>query len=181
MTILGGGGAEPTSAPLATLLRFSGALMMAMALAASAAGIWGSISLLTTLATAFVAGALGLGAFGQASRLEARTKKQRTQRLKQRILELAKTRHGDLTVTVAAQALHIDIHEADVLLTAMADGTHVQVEVDPDGIVHYVFREFAVGTPLAVRVDPQLLDDNGPLQAEAEERVERALAKRGRI
>ncbi len=168
MTILDRG--APQSSLSATLFRFSGALVLAFAVVMGAAGLWGSISLLTAIATAIASGAIG-----------AKTREQRAQRLKQQILELARTRHGDLSATTTAQALRIEIHEADALLTSMADGLHVQVEVDSDGIVHYVFREFAASSPIAVRVDPQLLDDADPMQAEAEDRVERELAKRGRI
>ncbi len=179
MTILDRG--APQSSLSATLFRFSGALVLAFAVVMGAAGLWGSISLLTAIATAIASGAIGALAIGQAARLETKTREQRAQRLKQQILELARTRHGDLSATTTAQALRIEIHEADALLTSMADGLHVQVEVDSDGIVHYVFREFAASSPIAVRVDPQLLDDADPMQAEAEDRVERELAKRGRI
>jgi hypothetical protein len=74
------------------------------------------------------------------------------------ILSLAEKSEGDLTTTEVARGLGISMGEADASLTAMADGSRVAVEVDPEGVVHYVFRELRQklpGTP-RVRVDASI-------------------------
>lgn len=68
------------------------------------------------------------------------------------VLTLAEQRGGVLTVTEVAQALGWSAVAADALLTAMADGTRVTVEVDDEGLLSWHFHEFARGAVARVRV-----------------------------
>ncbi len=74
------------------------------------------------------------------------------------ILALAENSEGDLTATEVARGLGVALADADAALTAMADGSRVAVEVDPEGVVHYVFRELRQKLPTAprLRVDASL-------------------------
>jgi len=74
------------------------------------------------------------------------------------ILNLAEKSGGDLNATEVARGLGVSLQDADDALTAMADGSRVTVEVDPDGVVHYVFREIASLSAAAprVRIDASL-------------------------
>ena len=67
------------------------------------------------------------------------------------VLVLAQQSGGILTVTQVAQALGWSAHAADALLTSMADGTRVTVEVDDQGLVSWHFRE-VIAAASAVRV-----------------------------
>ena len=69
------------------------------------------------------------------------------------------------------------------MLTSMADGSRVAVEVDPEGIVHYVFREIGSAKGPRVRVDPaaDAKTEQEAIEAEAAAQVEREIAKRERI
>jgi hypothetical protein len=67
---------------------------------------------------------------------------------------------GVITAAEAAAGLNVQLAEADAMLTAMArEGGRVSVEVDPQGVVRYVFREaqpLAAAPPVVstgVRVD----------------------------
>ena len=83
-------------------------------------------------------GALGLKAGAKQSGVA--DLKQQAQRERE-VLDLAEKSNGDLTATETARALGVTIEEADRMLTEMADGSRIAVDVDTDGIVHYVFRE----------------------------------------
>jgi len=111
--------------------------------------------------------------------------------LERAVLERAAQRGGDLVATDVATALGLGVAEADAILTSLADGVRVAVEVDSDGVVHYVFRELSTPTlGPAVRVDVDGLDaeaDDAAASAEAEQirdaaraQVERELSSRHR-
>jgi hypothetical protein len=58
------------------------------------------------------------------------------------IYALAGKRGGILTAHEVASALNLQLAEADAMLTGMArEGSRVGVEVDGQGVVHYVFHE----------------------------------------
>ena len=159
-------GAGGASAALATLLFGTGVVGIAAALAL------GSIGIL-----------VGLRALRRARALdeEARTKERRA--LELRILSLAEKHGGELTATLVAKDLSVRPEEADRALTALVDGSRVQLEVDEtDGSVHYVFREAKRAAP-KVRVPaadaaPEAggLDDDA--QAEIDREVERVKKRR---
>lgn len=176
------GGVDPASRALARLVRFGGVLLVA------AAAVAGAIALAVPGAPVLVmmvaAAALGIGgvtAMSQASRVESRARDRRRRALEQRVLALAESHRGDLTATTVAKELHLGLDEADAVLTAMADGSRVTVEVDGDGIVHYEFRELRAAAP-RVRIDASADEpEQDDIAAEAAARVERELEKRGRV
>jgi hypothetical protein len=57
------------------------------------------------------------------------------------ILDLARTHQGRLNVTLVASHLHLDFRESEAALDAMVDGRRVDLEVDDEGRVTYVFSE----------------------------------------
>ncbi len=98
------------------------------------------------------------------------------------ILGLAEKSEGDLTATEVARGLGISMADADASLTEMADGSRVAVEVDPEGVVHYIFRELRQklpGTP-RVRVDASIAPREAVEEAvELEARESEAQQQRG--
>jgi hypothetical protein len=66
--------------------------------------------------------------------------------VERRILDVAVTCRGRVTVTAVAHALAIPMAEADAALTAMARAGHVGIENDPSsGVVVYVFPDIDAG------------------------------------
>lgn len=101
---------------------------------------------------------VGLGALGLRAGAKQASEADRQERAarERAVLDLAEKSDGDLTATETARALGTTMEEADRILTEMADGSRVTVEVDPDGIVHYVFRELAKAAEAAARVRVQV-------------------------
>ena len=85
------------------------------------------------------AGAFRNGRRGQRESLEAEAKRQRQRVLE--ILELARAHQGRLTVTLVASHMHLDFREAEAVLDSMVDGRRVDVHVDDEGRMSYVFPE----------------------------------------
>ena len=116
------------------------------------------------IAVAVLAGASGAGFGAMALRAGVRHQQRaeldaaRTEELA--ILRLAEQSHGDLTATEVARRLGIGSREADDRLMRLADGSRVTVELDDDGIVHYVFRELGAipGDGTAAEVPAAPLD-----------------------
>jgi predicted DNA-binding transcriptional regulator len=107
------------------------------------------------------AGAVGFAARGGAAQKRAE-RNARTRELA--IVDLAEKRGGDLTVLDVARELRISMAEADRALTALAKQGHVGVEVDPEGIVHYVFA----GVRPKVRVEGEPEEVDAALERERE-------------
>jgi hypothetical protein len=89
-------------------------------------------------------GLSGVGAVvnGRRSRrdgVDAEAKRQRQRVLE--ILALARQHQGRLTVTLVASHMQIDFREAEALLDSMVDGRRVDVHVDDQGRMSYVFPE----------------------------------------
>ncbi len=87
---------------------------------------------------------LGIGALfaGWRSRsLARRAQAKRIHDQRMRVLELARAQGGKLNVSLVAADLRIDLAEAEALLTAMVDGQRVDMDVDDDGHISYVFPE----------------------------------------
>jgi hypothetical protein len=61
--------------------------------------------------------------------------------LQRKILRLATTRGGTLTVTEVAADLNLSIPAAEKVLIAMDDGFRVRSEITPEGILLYEFPE----------------------------------------
>jgi hypothetical protein len=76
---------------------------------------------------------------GQQNNVLAAAARQR-QRV-QEILTMARANAGKLNVTMVASQLHLDFPEAEALLDRMVDGRRVDVEVDDQGRMNYVFPE----------------------------------------
>lgn len=87
---------------------------------------------------------LGIGALfaGMRSRsLARRAQQKRIHEQRTRVLELARAKEGKLNVSLVAADLRIDLVEAEALLTAMIDGQRVDMDVDDEGHISYVFPE----------------------------------------
>ncbi|MEX2445250.1 MAG: hypothetical protein WD492_16755 [Alkalispirochaeta sp.] len=63
------------------------------------------------------------------------------------IFRLAKRKGGILTVSDVVSELNFDPKEAEAHLDGLTDGQRVDMHVDDDGVVRYVFREFTSGAP----------------------------------
>jgi hypothetical protein len=117
------------------------------------------------LALAGVVGAAGAGVAalawrGGRSQARAAADAERAAR-EQAILALAAREGGVLTVTQASRALGWSTTLADQVLTTMADGTRIAVEVDDEGVVRWHFRELEAGGAPRVRVAASLADEFG--------------------
>lgn len=114
------------------------------------------------------AGALSIRA-GAKNMEKARTDAARATEIA--VYELAEEQGGRLTASVAATGLRITVDAADDLLTSLVgDGSRIDVDVDDEGVVRYVFREIAAAAP-RVRVEPveEAPEEVGEELEEAEE------------
>jgi len=87
---------------------------------------------------------LGIGAMFAAMRsrsLARRAQQKRIHEQRMRVLELARIQAGKLNVSLVAADLRIDLAEAEALLMAMVDGQRVDMDVDDNGHITYVFPE----------------------------------------
>jgi hypothetical protein len=62
-----------------------------------------------------------------------------------RVLELARAAGGRLSVSGVAADLRIELADAESLLNAMVDGHRVEMEVDDEGRISYLFTELTAG------------------------------------
>jgi hypothetical protein len=129
------------------------AAAMAAALFPGAAGI----------VFALVAGLIAVGIGGLAIRAGARAMQRADteERLAReaQVLALAEKEGGTLTASRTAKALGLRVDEADALLTGMVgDGSRIEVDVDPDGVVLYEFRELRA-SPARVRVETSAAEE----------------------
>jgi hypothetical protein len=85
------------------------------------------------------AGALATSRRGRRQRRDAEDNRRRQRHLQ--ILELARAHAGRLNVTLLATHLALPLTEAEELLDSMVDGRRVDVQVDDQGRVAYVFPE----------------------------------------
>lgn len=93
------------------------------------------------------------------------------------IYELAKQRGGRLTADETAAGLKISFGVADDLLTRLVgDGSRIDVDVDDEGVVTFVFRELASASPRVrveteaeprEEVEEEVQDDRAPAHREA--------------
>jgi len=63
------------------------------------------------------------------------------QGLQRKILKLATSRGGMLTVTEVASGLNLALPAAEKILESMDDGFRVRSEISPDGVLYYEFPE----------------------------------------
>lgn len=62
-------------------------------------------------------------------------------RLKADIFRLAKQYKGRITVSDVVTNLSIDPVKAEKILESLTDGLHVQIEVEENGVLYYIFPE----------------------------------------
>lgn len=178
-TILGDG--NPRGGSGATVSRARGRAQRAFGVLALGGGIFAAVLAAMVIpgaagiGLAVLGGALGVGIgalsirSGAQSMEKARAEEERANRAA--VLELAEELDGRVTATQAAQALRLSIEEADAVLTAMVgDGSRVDVDVDREGVVIFVFRELARAA--RVRVEP-LEEDDTQEEVEASTESER--------
>jgi hypothetical protein len=87
---------------------------------------------------------LGLAAALAAMRSRSQARRAQQKRIhdhRTRVLELARAEGGKLNVSLVAADLRIDMAEAEALLTGMVDGQRVDMDVDDNGQISYVFPE----------------------------------------
>jgi len=94
----------------------------------------------------FLVGGLPLGIGALFSHFKGRTygrmaEAKRTHEHRACVLELARASGGRLSVSLVATELRIDLADAERLLSSMVDGQRVEMEVDDNGRIHYVFTE----------------------------------------
>ena len=63
------------------------------------------------------------------------------QRIQRKILRLASSRGGTLTVTEVAADLNLGLPAAEKILTSMDDGFRVRSEISEEGVIYYEFPE----------------------------------------
>ncbi len=125
------------------------------------------------VALAGLVGAAGLGVAalawrGGGAQARAAADEERAAR-EQAVLALAARESGVLTVTQTSRALGWSTTLADSVLTAMADGTRVSVEIDDEGVVRWHFHELGGGEALRVRVAASALAEDAFADAEAQD------------
>lgn len=150
-------------AGLATLLFGTGVLGITAALVLGGAGVL-----------------VGATAFRRARTLDERAKEKERRALEARILSIASRHGGELTATIVAADLGVKPEDAERALSALVDGTRVELEVDEtDGTMHYLFREARPSVTPKVRVageaEPAIDEEQ---QAEIEREVERVKKRR---
>jgi len=83
----------------------------------------------------------GLGALFLGKSAASDADRRRVEMLRSRIVDLAERGEGRLTATQVSRELGISAEEADAALSSMADGEKIALEVSPDGLLFYDFRE----------------------------------------
>ena len=63
------------------------------------------------------------------------------QRIQRKILRLASSKGGMLTVTEVAAELNLGLPVAEKILTAMDDGLRVRSEISDEGVLYYEFPD----------------------------------------
>ena len=161
--------------------RVLGVLGIATGLVAAVGGALVGLGALGIGAGAVLGGALmgaGFFALRRASRGNEAASQARQRAYESRVLALAAEHQGELLATQVAAKLGVSVDEADAILTGMADGQRVTLEVDPEGVLHYVFREVRASLSPKVRVGE--LNEEEQIAKEAKAQVERELRERGR-
>jgi len=119
-----------------------GALSLGMAGIGVALGVSDGLN----AAAPFLVAALpfGMGAAISAIRCQMFGRQAASKRLHEqraRVLRMARVSGGQLTVSLVATELRIELDDAERLLSSMVDGHRVDMEVDDDGRISYVFPE----------------------------------------
>jgi len=88
-----------------------------------------------------VIGVTGTGAFWWGLKGLNDRRKALMQRLQQRVLRLATSKGGTLTVTEVASDMSLSLPAAEKVLVSMDDGFRVRSEISKDGVLYYEFPE----------------------------------------
>jgi hypothetical protein len=133
------------------------------------------------IVAAILLGALGVGIGALSLRAGARSmgkaEDEDHRALEGRVLQLAQKNDGALTATQVAEALGLSVEDADRALTRMVgDGSRIEVDVDHEGVVRYVFREVRASLTPKVRVE----EEAEPEEAELPEPAAKKKAKTAR-
>jgi hypothetical protein len=83
---------------------------------------------------------------GDRQQVLANAKRMREETLQ--VLDLARRYDGRLTVTLVASHLSVDFPEAERMLDRLVDGRRVDMLVDNDGRITYVFPELSALPPV---------------------------------
>lgn len=119
-------------------------------------GLAGSFFMITGLLHQGPHGVFGFGVFCGALALyggiRAHQDGQKATGLKRRlrtlrVIHLARQHQGRINVTLVSAALGLDFKEAEALLDSMVDGQRVDLDVDGEGRVTYVFPELIASHP----------------------------------
>jgi hypothetical protein len=125
-------------------LRLFGIASIAGGILLAAGAAWllpGTIGLVVAAALGLGGMGVGTGALvlGKSAATEAEARRQEV--LGARIMDLAERGGGRLTATQVARELGLSVQQADAALTALTDGERVVLEISPDGVLFYDFRE----------------------------------------
>lgn len=120
--------------------------------------------------------ALGALAWRSGTKQNALAAQEERAAREQAVLALAQQSGGVLTVTQVAQAFGWSAQAADSLLTSMADGTRVSVEVDDQGLLSWHFRE-VIQREMLRSVAARVRVDEVPETSEVERTDAEALAE----
>ncbi len=154
----------------AVSLRAGGVILLAAGVLGAALSVVITGGATTGFLVAAAVGGAGAGLGGLMLRAGGRASTQADRRhglaVEQAILDLAAQRAGVLRVTDVARGLGVTVAEADEFLSSLADGSRVTVEITPDGLLVYHFREVESAPP-RVRVDVSALAE--PQQVEEPE------------
>lgn len=181
---------------VATLLVASIVGLVVSFFAAAASTAW-----LSGLAVALVGMMFSYLTLTGSRKLKERGDSLRDEALQQSVLAMAVARKGAVTTLDVAQNLSLTLREADRVLSEMTYKGHANVEVNPDGMLQYTFRDIrsaaraqanalaAGGTGVRVVADPPktrvgtAIDESRPAADVARERVDEeyeAMAERHR-
>ena len=187
-TVVGARRSAPDSRTKAMLLRARARLKRLVGFVAVGGGVLASAGALTILpgdsvmTAALVSNALciavGVLAFRSAARSSSEADALEGREREGRLLRLAREEGGRLTATGVAEAFDISVDEADAALTRLVgDGSRVDVDVDDEGLVSYVFRELVPALArVRVAVDEGAEVDEQTEPEAADDAVERRAA-----
>jgi hypothetical protein len=121
---------------------------------------------------------LGFALFRRASRADDTSHAFEARAAAARVRAAAQKLGGDVTAKQIAEQLGVPVKDADAVLTTMANGTDVLVEVDTDtAAVHYVFPEIVAARP-KVRVGDDVGRGTDP---DVDERLRELEERKSRI
>jgi hypothetical protein len=144
-------------------LRAAGVLLLAAGVGGAALSValtGGATGFLLAAAVASAGAGLGGLLLRAGGRASAQADRSHGLAVEQAILDLAAERAGVLRVTDVARGLGVTVAEADDALSSLADGSRVTVEITPDGLLVYHFREIEAAPRMRVDVEGLRVDES---------------------